>query len=565
MTDEELNNALDVFEMRSIELEEEYIRVIAEHLKQIGMMSPTDVHRLTEMNRLTRNIKDIQKQIAKMANRSLADIEELYERIARTDRQFAQTYFGRPKKMTASTNSDLRRMVTAQYRQTAGWMRNLSNTTVQAQSYQRAVDKAVHAVTSGTEDYQAAIRHTLSNAAKQGLLLQFPTGSKVLYESGYVRRLDTAVRMNVLDGARQLSHEVLMQAGEEFGADGVEISAHALCAPDHLPYQGLQFSNESFERLQRDLPRPFMQWNCKHTTFPIIMGVSERTYSNEQLAEMRRYSNEKFEYDGSEYTRYEMSQLMRQCETSIRGQKNIALAAKTIGDTQLRRESQAKINALKSAYAEITQISGLSPKKDLMSVSRFKAAKATPTGKTQTAKNLLKPDGIQTKNLTNDSEYGKITLRGMPNGLRQSPFRLLNQEDIEALRKNIRELNADESVFSFNKGHQTSYNDLDDIIYVCGDVLPATDDSHIARDRMSAKAVLAHEYYGHRANKGTELPPGSWEDEYRASYFAAINAPGLSNEDKMYLLQDALDRAREAGQTGEFDDEIRRMLYGYQQ
>ncbi len=234
-------------------------------------------------------------------------------------------------------------------------------------------------------------------------VLQFPTGSKVLYESGYVRRLNTAVRMNVLDGARQLSHDVLMQASEEFGADGVEISAHALCAPDHLPYQGLQFSNESFERLQRDLPRPFMQWNCKHTTFPIIMGISERTYSNEELAEFRQYSNEELEYDGQKYSRYEMSQLMRQCETSIRGQKNIALAAKAAGDTQLRREAQAKINSLKTMYADITHASGLQPRKDLMSVSGFKAVK--------TVEPLTKELTYDTIDLSDNDDYIRYVIQ----------------------------------------------------------------------------------------------------------------------------------------------------------
>ena len=37
------------------------------------------------------------------------------------------------------------------------------------------------------------------------------------------------------------------------GANGVEIDAHMLCAEDHLPYQGGQYSNEEFESIQNDL------------------------------------------------------------------------------------------------------------------------------------------------------------------------------------------------------------------------------------------------------------------------------------------------------------------------
>lgn len=57
--------------------------------------------------------------------------------------------------------------------------------------------------------------------------------------------------------------------------------------------------------------------------------------------------------------------------------------------------------------------------------------------------------------------------------------------------------------------------------------------------------------------------PGSWNDEFRASYYAALNAPNLSDKDRMYLMLDALERAKEAGVYIKITDEIRRILYGY--
>ena len=42
--------------------------------------------------------------------------------------------------------------------------------------------------------------------------------------------------------------------GQRFGSDGVEISAHAISAPDHLPVQGRQFSNEEFCKMQNGMP-----------------------------------------------------------------------------------------------------------------------------------------------------------------------------------------------------------------------------------------------------------------------------------------------------------------------
>ena len=52
-----------------------------------------------------------------------------------------------------------------------------------------------------------------------------------------MRYASGAVRMNVLDGVRSLSNDVLRQLGNEYGADGVELSVQALCAEDHLPWQ----------------------------------------------------------------------------------------------------------------------------------------------------------------------------------------------------------------------------------------------------------------------------------------------------------------------------------------
>ena len=84
---------------------------------------------------------------------------------------------------------------------------------------------------------------------------------------------------------------------------------------------------------------------------------------------------------------------------------------------------------------------------------------------------------------------------------------------------------------------------------------------------MSPRAVLAHEYYGHKYFDdifGIKNPPqGSWNDEFRASYNAAIMAPNLTDEDRMYLMLDALERAKQAGVNIRITDVIRRILYGY--
>jgi hypothetical protein len=133
------------------------------------------------------------------------------------------------------------------------------------------------------------------------------------------------------------------------------------------------------------------------------------------------------------------------------------------------------------------------------------------------------------------------------------------------LLDDIHTIGADESVFIFNTDlvRGTSYIDALDRIAVVGNVFPDTaSGSTHPRDIMSKRAVLAHEYYGHRANKGTNLPQGHWEDEYRASRMAAEHTPNLTDEERLHLAMDAVERKREAGVVVELDEFLRRTLYG---
>lgn len=144
------------------------------------------------------------------------------------------------------------------------------------------------------------------------------SGMRVTYKNGVIRRLDSAVRMNVLEGIRQVNMGIRDIAGKEFGADGVELSAHALCVSDHLPYQGLQYTNDEFEDLNSDLVCEIGTCNCQHYTFPIVIGVSSRTYSDEKLRQFKEYSNETIDVEGKQMSRYKASQYMRKLETNMR-------------------------------------------------------------------------------------------------------------------------------------------------------------------------------------------------------------------------------------------------------
>ena len=148
-------------------------------------------------------------------------------------------------------------------------------------------------------------------------------------------------------------------------------------------------------------------------------------------------------------------------------------------------------------------------------------------------------------------------------GYRQPPHYLLNNEDIQHLKNEIRAIGADKSVFMFNAGTKTAFFDRKRVVNVKGDIFPDLNSIH-PRDLMSERAVLAHEYYGHFCFFPSSFKSGDWRDEMRASYIAAIKTPNLSNKDRTYLILDAYERAKEAGHYFEYSKKAREIIYGYE-
>lgn len=367
LSERQLEAILDVFRQRMQKVVENYLKRMGEHLRDIGKLTQSDIDRLVELKRVNYNMRQIKREIANAANVPTSDIDKIFAAVAESDVKFANEVFASDLTPRIKDNPTLERILKAQAKITQQTLDNLSQTTILSDGYRNAVDLAVQTVQIGVTDYQSAIRSALKSAAVEGLRVQYP--------SGLTRRLDSAIRMNVLDGIRAVNQDVMRQVGKEFRADGVEISAHALCAEDHLPYQGTQMSEKEFDRLQNRLDRPIGIWNCRHNWWPIILGVSQPTYTQEELDEFKRNSSEQITIDGVTKTRYQWTQEQRRLETAVRYQKDIAIAAKASNDDLLRRTTQRNINKLQANYEKISEKAGLIPDKSRMAVAGFRKVK----------------------------------------------------------------------------------------------------------------------------------------------------------------------------------------------
>ncbi len=381
MTDQELQKRIDLLMERFDEVNSFFIAKIATQIKKIGELSQSSINRLVIMAEMNSDIAEINSRLARATQIATRDLFSIYDKALKdtyTDQRFARVLSQQP--LSSDARARLQHYAQTVSLQTAGTMQNLSNTTAVSETYRQTVDKAVLAVSSGLGDYRSATRQAVRDLGYNGM--------QVYYESGYHRRLDTALRQNIVDGANQIAQNGSILMGEELGFDAYEISAHARSAPDHEPVQGRVFLKAEFEKMQAGQPfqdvdgrqyegfrRPIGEWNCMHIVMSFSTQHSIRRYTDAQLAQWAADNKKGCEIDGKHYTIYQAAQLMRQIETEVRRQKDAANAARIAGDTELRRQCQVRINALGRKYSQVVNASGLKSRKERMQVEGFRMVK----------------------------------------------------------------------------------------------------------------------------------------------------------------------------------------------
>jgi hypothetical protein len=203
------------------------------------------------------------------------------------------------------------------------------------------------------------------------------SGVRVDYGGGVTRRLDTVVRQNLLWGAKQASVEYNEMIGEELGCDGIEVDWHSFPRPSHEFMQGKQFVLGKSQKINGvmfesadDALRALNDYGCLHYKTPIICGISEPRFSEQELADLNKRNAQTFDIDGKQMTGYEAKQAMRRLETAVREQKTTREVARNAGDKVLAGRCTAKIKAYQGKYNEICDITGIAPSPKRMSIPK---------------------------------------------------------------------------------------------------------------------------------------------------------------------------------------------------
>lgn len=240
-----------------------------------------------------------------------------------------------------------------------------------AKAYQWALDSAALQIQSGAISYNQAIRSAVQELAKSGI-------KTVDYESGHVDQIDVAARRAVMTGVNQICDQYTNQSAEYLNTRYFEISAHSGARDkpgpspwsSHKEWQGkVYYQSESGEPDPLGLYDDLVETtgygyvdgltgsNCRHHKYPFIPGVSERTYTDEQLAHIDDGLGCTF--DGKTYSAYEATQMQRRLERQVRAQKRMKNAYKSAGLSEDATAANIRLRRLNAKYREFSKAAGL--------------------------------------------------------------------------------------------------------------------------------------------------------------------------------------------------------------
>ena len=243
MLSQEVEERLSEHLVNRIEEANTYIlKRIGEAIKQISTLTPSQAYQIQQILKYGGTYNEIAKELARVSGKNVQDIYKIFEEVAKNNKQFAKQFYKYRgiDYIPYSKDIALQNQVNSIARLTADTYLNIANTRgigflfrnqngqmyfkdIQ-QAYYEIIDRGILAISQGKETFQTEMRRIIKDVGGNGV---------VIYESGRTRRLDSAVRMNLLDGIRQVSNETAQRFAQEYDADGVEISTHINPAPDH--------------------------------------------------------------------------------------------------------------------------------------------------------------------------------------------------------------------------------------------------------------------------------------------------------------------------------------------
>lgn len=391
-----LDHAPDRLVLLFQQVEDDILRDVARRISKMEALTPTANWQLWRYEQTEALRQDVVKKLARYTGRSEAEIRRLMQEAAtRAMENEDEIYYHYGKEPTPfSENATLQALLNAGYQQTAGTFHNLTATTANTVSgqFEAALDRAHLKVSSGAFDYKNAVKSAVDSLAD--------TMKYVTYPTGHTDTLEVAARRAVLTGVNQTGAKLQVARADEMGVEFFETTAHGGARPSHAEWQGRQFHRGgAVDYMGKHYPdfeaatgygtgAGLCGWNCRHTFFAIFPELgAPPAWTQESLEALNARD---IKYNGGRYTRYEISQMQRARERTVRKYKRRYLAEDAAGaDTTA---SAVKLRQPRQDLADFISATGGradSARTSVAGFGRSEGSKATWAAKKQEPRGIL--------------------------------------------------------------------------------------------------------------------------------------------------------------------------------
>lgn len=365
-------------------LEITLLEEICSRLKTAGELNEVTVQDIRALRSHGIDLKEIEKAIRQTTGISEKKLNELIDDVVERNQKYYTelidlAHITQPETLVSVEDT------LAIYEQTKQTMRNITRSMgflvdagrtmlPPAKAYQWALDNATMQIQSGAINYNQAIKTAVKQLADSGLKI-------VDYESGHRDQIDVAARRAVMTGVNQICAKYTEQSAEYLETPYFEVSAHAGARDkpgpspwsSHKDWQGKVYSTRSgdiypsiYEVCGLGAVDGLEGANCRHRRNVWVEGVSERAYTDEQLAHID--DDLGCEFDGKKYTAYEATQMQRRVEREARKLKREKAAYKAAGLHEDETAVNIRLRRLNAKYKAFSAAAGLPEQRERMKV-----------------------------------------------------------------------------------------------------------------------------------------------------------------------------------------------------
>ncbi len=383
ITPEYLDAAPEPIAIAMRELEKDILREICSRFKLTGELNEVAMNDIRALRAQGLDMETIEKMIAKHSKETLPQVQKALDRVVEYNQKYYNELASKASIaeplfwVTAADIAQIQSQTLDGYRnitRSLGFaLQTNGKVTFQpiAKAYQTALDKAEVKMQSGAFTLQQSLEDAVRELADSGIYT-------IDYATGHRDRADVAARRAIFTGLNQLTSKYTETAAETLETDLYEITAHrgardkGIGWKNHKAWQGKVYSTKDGSKYPNiykvcglGAVDGLEGANCRHHRHAFLEGVSERVYTDDELANI---DPPPVEFEGRTYSAYEATQMQRKIERTVRKLERRRAAYNAAGMTGKEEQTGIRIRRLKKEYREFSRAASLPTQTNRMKV-----------------------------------------------------------------------------------------------------------------------------------------------------------------------------------------------------